>query len=225
MASVQLELKLEIALEEAYEVPEQTDIIGLWTAFEPELAQLPQRDYLRVASNVIAELAALCEKKANLLWEDWEDAHNTAGPVMDDDAFSGLVRQTQELDFSDLVQRSYREREPIEYEEDAISAVDKEAVLELLNVISQEKEIDGQSLKAQALSVSHAENISDWIEALSRSPIEAPLRLTEVQARLKMPLMEVWLAALLGGFELEQRGGFYETNEVWISARAQEVKA
>lgn len=224
MASVQLELKLEIALEEAHEVPEQTDIIGLWSEFESELAELPQRDYMRVASDMIAKLAALCEKKANILWDDWEDTHNTAGPVVGDDAFSDLVRQTQELDFSDLVQRRYQEREPVEYEEDAVSVVEKEAVLALLNVI-EERNVDCHSLKMQALAVSHAENISDWIQALSQAQIELPLRLTDVQTRLKMPLMEVWLAALLGGFKLEQRGDFYDTNEVWISALGQEVKS
>ena len=224
MASVQLELKLEIALEEAHEVPEQTDIIGLWSEFESELAELPQRDYMRVASDMIAKLAALCEKKANILWDDWEDTYNTAGPVVGDDAFSDLVRQTQELDFSDLVQRRYQEREPVEYEEDAVSVVEKEAVLALLNVI-EERNVDCHSLKMQALAVSHAENISDWIQALSQAQIELPLRLTDVQTRLKMPLMEVWLAALLGGFKLEQRGDFYDTNEVWISALGQEVKS
>ena len=216
----QLELNLEYALEAAAEVPEEANVIHLWQQFEGKLAELPQRDYLRVASDVIEQLATLCETKANILWDDWQDEHNVDGPVMGEGAFSSLVRRTQEIDFSDLIERRYQVKAPIEYEEDEISAVDKTAVLEWLDAMEAE-DVDGQSLKAQALAVSHAENISDWIQALSQARIESPLRLTDVQAQLNMPLMEVWLAALLGGFELEQRGGFYETNEVWISAHTQ----
>ncbi|MEL6554754.1 MAG: hypothetical protein AAFQ63_15000 [Cyanobacteria bacterium J06621_11] len=215
----QLELNLEYALEAAAEVPEEANVIHLWQQFEDKLAELPQREYLRVASDVIEQLATLCEAKANILWDDWQDEHNIDGPVMGEGAFSSLVRQTQEIDFSDLIERHYQVKAPIEYEEDTISAVDKASVLEWLDAMEAEAEdVDGQSLRAQALSVSHAENISDWIQALSKARIESPLRLTDVQAQLKMPLMEVWLAALLGGFKLEQRGCFYETNEVWISA-------
>ena len=28
-------------------------------------------------------LAGLCEAKSDILWEDWQDAHNADGPVMD----------------------------------------------------------------------------------------------------------------------------------------------
>ncbi|MGB3292670.1 MAG: hypothetical protein WBB01_06790 [Phormidesmis sp.] len=121
----QLELNLEVAFEEAAEVPEAADILSLWAQFEGELAGLEQRVgeaipaeyHLRVAGDILVQLAGLCEAKADLLWEDWQDAHNAEGPVMDGDWLQGLTRQTQELDFSDLVQRSYQTgdspREPL----------------------------------------------------------------------------------------------------------------
>ena len=106
MVSVrQLELNLEVALEEAAEIPENVDVLSLWTQFEGELAGLEQRDRLRVAGEILVQLAGLCETKADLLWEDWQDAHNADGPVMDGDWLRGLTRQTQELDFSGLVKR------------------------------------------------------------------------------------------------------------------------
>lgn len=162
------------------------------------------------------ELAGLCEAKADLLWEDWQDAHNTEGPVMGDGWLSGLTRQTQELDFSGLVQRSYRTEDradTADIDESVVGAIEKASALALVDVL------DEQMLKTQALSVSHAENVSDWVAALLAAQTAVPQRLVSLQSQLKMPLSELWLAALLGGFSLEQRGSFYETAEVWIDAR------
>ncbi|MEM9093331.1 MAG: hypothetical protein AAGC93_31985 [Cyanobacteria bacterium P01_F01_bin.53] len=211
----QLELNLEVAIDEANEVPEQADLISIWTLFEDDLAGLPRREHLRVAGDILMQLAGLCETKADLLWEDWQDAHNADGPVMSSDWLQGMTRQTQELDFSDLVQRSYRTGESTQVEESdesLIGAAEKTAVLEMLDALGDE------DLKAQAMAVSHSENVSDWVKALSARQSDVPQRLVDIQVQLKMPMVEVWLAALLGGFSLEQRGSFYETHEVWVGA-------
>ncbi|WP_375490895.1 hypothetical protein [uncultured Nostoc sp.] len=34
----------------------------------------------------------------------------------------------------------------------------------------------------------------------------------------KMPIVEVWLGLLLGGFTLEQRGNFYQNQNVWVKS-------
>ena len=217
MVSVrQLELNLEFALEEAAEVPETADVLSLWAQFEGELAGLAQRDRLRVAGDVLVQLAGLCEAKADVLWEDWQDAHNADGPVMDGDWLQGLTRQTQELDFSDLVNRSYHAssehlNEDKEDEDSVVGDVEKRSVLDMIDAL------DDADLKSQALAVSHAENVSDWVKALAAKQKDSPQRLIDVQQQLKMPLIEVWIAALLGGFPLEQRGSFYQTQEVWVS--------
>ena len=218
MVSVrQLELNLELAFEEAAEVPETADVLSLWAQFEGELAGLDQRDRLRVAGDVLVQLAGLCEAKADVLWEDWQDAHNADGPVMDGDWLQGLTRQTQELDFSDLVNRSYHASSeyPNEGKEDEDSVagdVEKLSVLDMIDAL------DDADLKSQALAVSHAENVSDWVKALGAQQKDSPQRLVELQQQLQMPLIEVWIAALLGGFLLEQRGSFYQTQEVWVSS-------
>ena len=211
----QLELNLEVAFEEAAEVPEHADVLSLWKQFEGELAGLEQRDHLRVAGDILVQLAGLCEAKADLLWEDWQDAHNAEGPVMDSDWLQGLTRQTQELDFSDLVQRSYQTGDhPNEDKTDEDSVAGDVAKLSVLDMIDALEDAD---LKSQALAVSHAENVSDWVQALADKQAESPQRLVDLQQQLQMPLIEVWIAALLGGFPLEQRGSFYQTQEVWVS--------
>ncbi|MEN8443642.1 MAG: hypothetical protein ABG776_01380 [Cyanobacteria bacterium J06555_13] len=211
----QLELNLEVALEEAAEVPERADVMSLWAQFEGELAGLEQRDHLRVAGDILVQLAGLCETKADLLWEDWQDAHNAEGPVMGGDWLQGITRQTQELDFSDLVNRSYRSHPelPNEDKTDEDSVAGDAPKLLVLDMIDALEDAD---LKSQALAVSHAENVSDWVSSLSAAQTDVPQRLVTLQSQLRMPLSELWLAALLGGFTLEQRGSFYETAEIWV---------
>ncbi|MEO1352590.1 MAG: hypothetical protein AAFW84_27970 [Cyanobacteria bacterium J06635_15] len=218
MVSVrQLELNLEVALEEASEVPENADVLSLWFQFEDELAGLEQRDHLRVAGDILVRLAELCEAKADLLWEDWQDAHNAEGPVMEGDWLQGLTRQTQELDFSELVNRSYHSHRGLPNEDKA----DEDSVAgdaPKLSVLDMVEALEDADLKSQALAVSHAENVSDWVKALTDKQMGSPQRLVDLQQQLKMPLIEVWIAALLGGFVLEQRGSFYQTQEVWVKS-------
>ena len=161
------------------------------------------------------QLAGICEAKADVLWDDWQDAHNAEGPVMGDDWLQGLTRQTQELDFSDLVSRSYhtggdRPNEAKVDEDSVAGSVEKTSVLDMIDAL------EDTDLKRQALAVSHAENVSDWVKAISDGQTDAPQRLVHLQKQLQMPLIEVWIAALLGGFPMEQRGSFYQTQEVWV---------
>ena len=221
MVSVrQLELNLEVALEEASEVPEDADVLSLWAQFEGDIARLEQRDRLRVAGDILVRLAGICEAKADVLWEDWQDAHNAEGPVMDGDWLQGVIRQTQELDFSELVNRSYRTSSnlPNEDKTDEDSVAGDASKLSVLEMIDALEDAD---LKSQALAVSHSENVSEWVAAIAYQQKKEPQRLVDVQHQLKMPLVEVWIAALLGGFSLEQRGSFYSTDEVWLDARSE----
>ena len=221
MVSVrQLELNLEVALEEASEVPEDADVLSLWAQFEGDIARLEQRDRLRVAGDILVRLAGICEAKADVLWEDWQDAHNAEGPVMDGDWLQGVTRQTQELDFSELVNRSYHTSNdlPNEDKTDEDSVAGDASKLSVLDMIDALEDAD---LKSQALAVSHSENVSEWVAAIACQQKKEPQRLVDVQRQLKMPLVEVWIAALLGGFSLEQRGSFYSTDEVWLNARSE----
>ncbi|PZO45331.1 MAG: hypothetical protein DCF15_21635 [Phormidesmis priestleyi] len=212
----QLELNLEAALEEAAEIPEKADVLSLWAQFEGELARLEQRDHLRVAGDILVQLAGLCEAKADVLWEDWQDAHNADGPVMGEGWLQGLIRQTQELDFSDLVTRSYHTSSDL-LDEDKANEDSLAGDVEKLSVLDMIDALEDADLKSQALAVSHAENVSDWVKAIADQQADSPQRLVDLQQQLRMPLIEVWIAALLGGFPMEQRGSFYQTQEVWVS--------
>ena len=210
----QLELDLGDACEDATDMPEEANILELWQQFEVVMDELPWREQLRMGGDVLAQLAEICEAKSEILWEDWQDANNSDGPVIDGDWLRGLTRQTQEIDFSELVQRSdnkgtQEQQDDIEADS-VVGEVDKQLVLALVD------ELNLEEAKAKTLAVSHSEDVSAWVAAISAKRSAVPQRLIELQRQLQMPLIEVWIAALLGGFELEQRGGFYEVEEIWL---------
>ena len=210
----QLELDLGDAFEDAAEMPEAANILELWQQFEVVMDELPWRDQLRMGGEVLAQLAEICEAKSEVLWEDWQDANNSDGPVMDGDWLRGLTRQTQEIDFSELVQRSGHllasGQEDMADDDSVVGEVDKAAVLALVDELTLEE------AKEKALAVSHAEDVSAWVSALSTKRKSVPQQLVELQQQLRMPLIEVWIAVLLGGFQLEQRGDFYELEGIWL---------
>ena len=216
MVSVhQLQLDLGDAFDDAADIPEEANILELWQQFEQVMMELPWREQLRLGGEVIEQLAGICEAKSEILWDDWQDAHNSDGPALDSDWLRGITRQTQELDFTDLVQRSDHAKtanpEASAEDDSVVEEVEKASLLDLVDALAEEE------AKERALAVSHAENVSDWVQSLSSQKAHFPRRLTDLQEQLKMPLVEIWIAALLGDFQVEQRGDFYDTQQLWIS--------
>ena len=210
----QLELNLEYAFEDAADMPEEANILELWQQFEVVMDELPWREQLRMGGEVLVQLAEICEAKSGVLWDDWQDANNSDGPVMDGDWLRGLTRQTQEIDFSELVQRTGNRlatgQDNVADDDSVVGEVDKEAVLALVDELTLEE------AKEKALAVSHSEDVSAWVAAIAAKRSSAPQRLIELQQQLRMPLIEVWMALLLGEFQLEQRGEFYEVEGIWL---------
>ena len=71
----------------------------------------------------------------------------------------------------------------------------------------------------RAISTAHTKNVSAWMEAIAQciTNNSHPICLKDLQKTLKLPIVEIWLGLLLGDFKLEQRGSFYDSNEIWIS--------
>ena len=71
---------------------------------------------------------------------------------------------------------------------------------------------------AYAIALAHDENVSEWGATISVWLDEwgQTVPLLELQRLVEMPLVQVWLGLLLNGFEIEQRGDFYDTEQVWI---------
>lgn len=154
----QLELDFASTLASALDEPEQADIASL----EQYLQGRTHQEKLRVAGDAIKDIADVVCQRAELLIQDWEDRHNTEGPVLDDNFLAGMVQETMFLDISDLCRRpKSRKRhqgftgKPVE---SVVSEVSKDAVLEFVDELESGEEV--------ALKVSHEEDVSAWVDAI-----------------------------------------------------------
>ncbi|MUG93187.1 hypothetical protein F7734_12400 [Scytonema sp. UIC 10036] len=93
----------------------------------------------------------------------------------------------------------------------------------LLNVVDEllaEQTLTETELADEIINLAHEEKVEEWIGAISQHLKQVKnqsIRLLDLQKALKMPLIEVWLGLLLGGYTLEQYGEFYKTQDVWIT--------
>ncbi|MDJ0708635.1 MAG: hypothetical protein QNJ46_35675, partial [Leptolyngbyaceae cyanobacterium MO_188.B28] len=111
------------------------------------------------------------------------------------------------LDVSSLIrQPAPTKRKPTPQTGDSVvGEVPKANVLEMADQLDRKKK--------EALSLAHNENVSAWQTAISRA---LQTKLTPISVRTlreitQLPLVEVWLGLLLGGFQLVQDpGDFYQ---------------
>lgn len=189
------------------------DRIGIALAqLERQIKSLPVEQQLPVAAAAIVELAEMLDSRSADWFKDWEDKNSPEGPVLPDDLFAGLVRSTVQLDLDDLIappaETKFRKHKPHDYPEDddsVVAEISKDDALALVDHLD-------------LLELAGEEDPMRWSQAIwyllegSSEPINI-LKLAEL---LQMPLVEVWLGALLGGYVLEQKGEFY-SKEVWLN--------
>ena len=139
---------------------------------------------------------------------------------MADDAFDRYVRQSMVVDLEQFIEPlqslSRKIPEQAKNGNSIVGEIDKEILIQSLeqeSLLSFEEELE------QAISTAHAEDISAWVETIAQciTNNSHPICLKDLQKSLKLPIVEIWLGLLLGDFKLEQRGNFYDSNEIWIS--------
>jgi hypothetical protein len=126
-------------------------------------------------------------------------------PFYDGSLFDDLVLGRMEWDLGELVETIEADYPAERQAAPAIAPVSKSNALALADL-------------RLALDAAHTENISEWGAAISVRLEEwgQPVSLLELQRSVELPLVQVWLGLLLNGFAIEQRGEFYETEQVWI---------
>ena len=211
MSAIQLELDLWQQIAEAQQSPHEADWQQLCLAFDQLMAHTPLEQQLAIAAQAIEQLATLLADRAMGWFEDWQRSPDQ-GPVVDEDIFAGLVRQSMALDLDGLVAEPvlYR-RHPSEPEARAGSVVevkDKAVLLaELESIIDSSEQAsvpDG--------SVAHDEDVTLWITLVqdwmeSQTGVFFPL---ETLCRgVNLSIVPIWMALLLGEFQLEQQAEFY----------------
>ncbi|MBD1909043.1 hypothetical protein H6G02_23510 [Leptolyngbya sp. FACHB-16] len=223
----QLELPLWEVLREAAIAPDDADVRQLLNVLEESLADLDTVGQLQVAAEAIAQIVQVFQDRSILAFEELEATASDDGPTMPEDAFDRYVRQTMEVDFDQFIEpleslpRKLPERRADSLEAVSIvGGLDQSALLQALDEqMKEHPEWTEVEAFNQALAIAHDEDVSSWVEAIGqwmgKKQIEM-IPLVQLQQAIGMPLIQLWLALLLGGFAIEQRGEFYETQQVWV---------
>lgn len=226
----QLELPLWEVLKEATIAPDEADLRQLLDVLDKSLSELNTVGQLQVAAEAIAQIVQVFQERSALAFEELEATNSNEGPVMPQDAFDRYVRQTMEVDFEQFVEplaslpRKPSERSFITDEPNSIvGELDQVALLQSLDdQLSQHPGLTEVEAFNQAIALAHDEDVSTWTGAIEQWLIEqniSAIPLVQLQQSVEMPLVQVWLALLLGQYTIEQRGEFYETEQIWVSTQ------
>jgi hypothetical protein len=198
MKAVQLELDFKQAIALALDEPARADLQHLWNSFEPELVGLTQKEQLQRAGQALCDLAEVCQRRAELMWNEWQDSHNVEGPIPDEDFLAGLVQKTMFLDISELVRQLKSRKKAVSGGEGRGDSVVEEVTKEtaLLLAGADEDDEPEQTFVLQG----YDENIAAWAAAircwLEQQGLEK-VSFLELMAGVGFPVVKTWLAVLL----------------------------
>jgi len=233
-----VQLNLWDALDLAEDVPEDADLAGIWTSLDLALEALSVCAQLTLAGDAIARIAQLVQDRAWLTIEELHQLSNTEGPVMPIGAFDRFVRQSMQVNFEPFIEVppvppriGLQVSHSTEFPDDGrsvVAEVDRALLLEAL-----EPEVDFVEIETyeQAIALAHSENVQGWNSAILQCFVSHPsqsipfLELTRMiyttnKGEVKEPqsvLVQTWLALLLGEYQLEQRGEFYQADTLWVT--------
>ena len=216
----QLELDLWDVISAARQAPEDANLPMVFELLDLTLVDLDTRSQLRIAGEAVCQIADLFCDRSSFLFEELHSRAVNGDPIMADEAFDRYVRQYMVVDFDQFIEplQSLPRKIPehTKHGNSMVGAIDKEVLIQSLE---QESLLGFEEKFEQAISTAHAEDVSAWVEAIVHciANNSSPIRLLDLQKALKLPIVEIWLGLLLGDFKLEQRGGFYDSNKIWIS--------
>lgn len=209
-------------LDELSESPPTSSLDAVWECLDTELHDLPVETQLSTAGIAFNQIADILKSRAELLLQDVRAQNHPDGPIVNTNIFAGLVRTTMQLDLDDLIEellpqtfRPHRTHQfsPIIQDNDSVVAVvEKQNVLAMLEQVTCVEDVH---------RLAGDEDVQKWTKAIAHylANVKDEISLTQLQGGLKMPIVEVWLGLLLGGFTLEQRGDFYHNHNLWIITR------
>ncbi|WP_414541684.1 hypothetical protein [Nostoc sp. CCY0012] len=206
-------------LDEMSEAPPTSSLDAVWQCLDAELHDLPVEVQLSTAALAFSQIADILKSRAESVLQDVRDQNHPEGPVISTDMFAGLVRTTMQLDLDDLI-------EPVipqtfkphgahhfshigESNDSVVAPVEKEKVLAMVEEVTSLEDVR---------NLASDEDVERWQSAIALYlvNIKDDISVDKLQRVLKMPMVEVWLGLLLGGFQLEQRGEFYNSQDIWL---------
>ena len=210
-------------LEEATEAPRSVNFESLWSMLEKAIEHLLQAQQLAIAGNAIEQMAEIVRLRSTILISDWEAAHSEVeldAPTIEMALVDAWVRQSMAVNLDAFVEqpRSTRRRSvkvKLAPTDSIVGEVEPAAIVQMLDEMERE-----QSAADMVRELAGEEDVAAWSalirQWLQERTTEDSMSLLELWQQLEMPWVEVWLGLLLGEFELQQSGQFYEA-DVWIT--------
>ncbi|WP_243713852.1 hypothetical protein [Nostoc sp. 106C] len=208
-------------LDEISVAPPTSSLAAVWDCLDTELQDLSVEAQLETAAVAFNQIADILKSRALILLQDLREINSPEGPIVSTDIFGGLVRTTMHLDLDDLIEppipQTFKPHGPHQFSNTSekgysvVAPVEKEKVLEMLEEVRSIEDVH---------KLAGDEDVHKWQTAIAHylANIQDEISLPQLQHALKMPMVEVWLGLLLGGFTLEQRGDFYNKSDIWVMA-------
>ncbi|BAY35679.1 hypothetical protein NIES2107_75910 (plasmid) [Nostoc carneum NIES-2107] len=206
-------------LDEISVAPPNSTLAPVWDCLDAELQNLSVEAQLETAAVAFNQIADILKSRAVMLLQDVRERNSLEGPIVSTDIFAGLVRTTMQLDLDDLIEppipQTFKPHGPHQFSntssqgDSVVAPVEKEKVLEMLEEVRTVEDVH---------KLAGDEDVYKWQTAIAYylADIQDEISLPQLQNALKMPIVEVWLGLLLGGFTVEQRGDFYQNQNIWV---------
>jgi hypothetical protein len=213
--NVIIEIDLWEVLLEAKENPQEVEWRFLWDALDSALVDLDISEQLALAGEAISQMSLIYQSRSKLAFEELDALTSDEGPVMASDAFAQFVRQSMHVDFSQFIEpRKPDGRKPYEKQglDDITSVavvVEKQDLLDVLEDFQASPVLEVEDMDS-VLMLSHAENVSDWVNAIASYFTGTGVKVvswSELCEKIAIPPVEIWLGLLLGNFVLMRAEG------------------
>lgn len=211
-------------LRDALAVPQAANLKRLCTLLDSAIAQLPELHQLEAAGKAIEQMAEIYALRSKMLISGWENSGclpDNALPVVELEAFEMWIRQSMSIDLDDLVEQPELKQTDRRQMPNSNNSVILPAETEAIVPMAEQTEVEeGNQLVRQLAGEEDPTRwsaaIEQWLQAHTDGQF---VRLIDFYQELGMPLVEVWIGLLLGGFKLEQHGEFYQLSDIWVCSR------
>jgi hypothetical protein len=149
------------------------------------------------------------QERSTLAFEELEATNNNEGLPMPSDAFDRYVRQSMEVDFEQFIEplaslpRKVPDRLASVHEQGSVvGELDQVTLSQALDEqMSQYPGLTDVEVFNHALNLAYDEDVSTWTKTLANWMEEhhiSTIPLVQLQQSVQMPLVQLWLALLLG---------------------------
>jgi hypothetical protein len=203
----QLELQLWQTLQTAQAQPELAKVGALWFRMEEAIQEREIKAQVEISAEAILQMARVVERRLQVL-DEAVAMRSGADPVMAANAFDRFVRQYMDVDFDQFVEEIGRKEHEYPECRELVSVVEEVSKEELLGLLEPESQLEPMPM----LELEHDEDVGAWAAIVREWMVSVGVEygsISEIVGSTQLSSVKVWIAGLLGDFDLHQTKDFY----------------